>query len=257
MTKSTPQDDSEMKVIVGSVATLYVTDGTVNLSKGMQGKMLATGMAAAVEGMAGTVASSAMLAMYDGESVQHFGCHIGENMVIGTFENIGFCDDDEVKMIVTKLDEHAYFAHAVIRTSDDLLWMPFASSKGRLGVAMWIATMQLAIGLAGLAFLLFLQIFIKAFHSHWDLILFMGPIIFSVGGIIGFLTYKSSTYDAMYTESILQRIGFKAPWRVDLSPYSEARLGTGGSYQVYDLRKALHAYGSLNEPTPPQSGPAR
>jgi hypothetical protein len=255
--RTAQQDDTKMNVIVGRITTMYLTDGTVNLLKGMQGKMLATGMAAAVEGMAGSVASSAMLAMYDGESVQHFGCYIGEDMLIGTFENIGFGDGDEVKMIVTKLDEHAYFAHAVIRTSDDLLWMPFAISKGRLGVAMWIATMQLAIGLAGLAFLLFLQIFIKAFHSHWDLILFMGPIIFAVGGIIGFLTYKSSTCDALYMESILQRIGFKAPWRVNLSPYSEARLGTGGSYQVYDLRKALSAYGSLNETTRSQSAPTR
>lgn len=247
--KTTQSNEDEMTIIVGSVATMYVTDGTVNLLKGMQGKMLAAGMAGAVEGMAGTVANSAMLAMYDGESVQHFGCCIGEKMVIGTFENIGFVDGDQVTMIVSKLDEQAYFAHAVIRPKDALLWMPFSINKGRLGIAKWIATLLLAIGIVGLAFLLFLQLFITAFESHSDLILFMGPIIFAVGSIIGFLTYKSSTHDGLYAESILKKIGFKAPWRVNLSPYSQARLGTGASYQVYDLRKALRAYDSLRDPT--------
>jgi hypothetical protein len=248
MTKSTQQDDSEMKVIVGSVATLYVTDGTVNLLKGMQGKMLATGMAAAVEGMAGTVASSAMLAMYDGESVQHFGCYIGENMVIGTFENIGFCDGDEVKMIVTKLDDHAYFAHAVIRTKDALLWMPYCINKGRLGIASWITKMQLSIGVAGLLFLLCLRFFLGGFESNWNLLVTFTPYILGVGGLIGFLTYCSSTGEAIYAETILKRIGLKTPWRINLSPYSQARLGTGASYQVYDLRKVLKAYGTDNKP---------
>lgn len=246
--KTSQPNECEMIVIAGRIATMYITDGTVNLLKGMQGKMLATGMTAAVEGMAGSAANSAMLAMYDGESVQHFGCYIGEKMVIGTFENIGFGDGDQVTMIATKLDEQAYFAHAVIRPKDALLWMPFSINKGRLGIAKWIATFLLANGIAGLAFLLFLQFSIAAFDSHSELILFMGPVIFAVGSIIGFLTYKSSTLDGLYAESILRRIGFKAPWRINLSPYSQARLGTGASYQVYDLRKVFRAYGSLRKP---------
>lgn len=233
-----------MKVIAGSVATLYITDGTVNLLKGMQGKMLATGMAAAVEGMAGSVANSAMLAMYDGESVQHFGCYIGEKMVIGTFENIGFGDGDDVKMIVTEIDEKAYFAHAVIRTKDALLWMPFSINKGRLGIAKWIAKFLLGICIAGIAFLLFLQFFISGFKSHLDLLLTMAPVFFSISAIIGYLTYRSSIGDGLYAETILKRIGLKDPWRINLSPFSQARLGTGASYQVYDLRRVLRAYGS-------------
>lgn len=236
-----------MIVLFGSVATMHVADGTVNLLKGMRGKLLAAGMLGAAAEMAGSEASSTMLAMNDGEPVQHFGCYIGAKIVIGTFENIGFGDGDEVQMIVTRLDEQAYFAHAVIRTKDALLWMPFSINKGRLGIAKWIAAFLLANGIAGLAFLLFLQLFIAAFDSHSELILFMGPVIFAVGSIIGFLTYKSSTLDGLYAESILKRIGFKTPWRVNLSPYSQARLGTGGSYQVYDLRSALRAYDSLGE----------
>jgi hypothetical protein len=247
--RTTPQVDTEMNVIVGSVTTLHITDGTVNLLKGMQARMLAAGMAAAVEGMAGSLASSAMMSMYDGESVQHFGCYIGENMIIGTFENIGFCDGDEVKMIVTKLDEHAYFAHAVIRAKDALLWMPHCINKGRLGIAKWIAKIQLSISIAALLFMLFLQFFIETFESHLDLLLSMAPYFLVIGGIIGCLTYRSSIGDGLYAETILKRIGLRAPWRINLSPYSQARLGTGASYQVYDLRKVLRAYGSASEST--------
>lgn len=42
-----------MFVLNGNVTTLYVTDGAVNLLQGMQAKMLATGMGAAVQGMCG------------------------------------------------------------------------------------------------------------------------------------------------------------------------------------------------------------
>jgi hypothetical protein len=246
-TQNVKGNEGGMIVIVGSVSTMYITDGTVNLLKGMQGKMLATGMAAAVEGMAGSVANSAMLAMYDGESVQHFGCYIGEKMVIGTFENIGFGDGDEVQMIVTRLDEQAFFAHAVIRTKDALLWMPFSINKGRLGIASWIAKLLLGIGMAGIAFLLCLRFFMGGFESNFHLIRALGPYFLGVGGVIGYLTYRSSIDDGLYAETILKRIGFKSPWRINLSPYSQARLGTGASYQVYDLRKVFRAYGSLRK----------
>ena len=130
--------DDNMFLLRGKVETLYVTDGTVNLLKGMQGKMLASGMAAAIEGMYGSVANSAMIGMYDGEYVQHFGCYIGDQMVIGTFENIGFEEGDEIQIVATQLDEKAVFAHAVVRTRDGLLWMPYSMSKGRWQVARWI-----------------------------------------------------------------------------------------------------------------------
>ncbi|GEM_PF-2370224 len=256
-TPSTPQDkvadsrsDESMFVLSGTVATLYVTDGTVNLLKGMQGKMAATGMGAAIEGMSGSVANSAMMAMYDGEHVQHFGCYIGRQMVIGTFENVGFKEGDEVRIVATRLDDRVVFAHALVRPTDGLLWMPFSISKGRWEIAKWIAKLMLGIGLAGIAFFCLLQFFIAAFKSHLDLLLEMIPIMIAVGGLIGFLTYRSSMGDGLYAERIMKALGFRNPKVVNLSPFSQMRLGIGGSYQVYDLRRALKAYGSLSKSAP-------
>lgn len=252
-TKGT-RDEQHMFVLSGQVSTLYVTDGTVNLLKGMQSKMLATGMGAAVQGMAGSVANSAMIAMYDGEYVQHFGCYIGEQMVIGTFESIEFSDGDEIKVVATRLDDKVAFAHAVVRPSDGLLWMPHSINKGRWKVAEWIAKMLFGIAAGGLAFLCVLQIFIQAFESYVSLILVMGSGLLLTGGFIGGGAFWSSLDDAKYAERILKVLGFKNPKLVNLSPFSVASLQGDGSYQIYDLRKALKAYGSLSKAAPERTG---
>jgi hypothetical protein len=235
-----------MFVVTGKVETLYITNGSINLLKGMQGKMLAAGMGGVIEGMAGSVTNSAMFAMYDGESVQHFGCYIDGIMVIGTFEQVGFAEGDDVEMVVTRLDDKGLFAHAVIRRSDSLLWMPFSVSKGRMGIVRWLFNLMFGIQFVGLLFILCLQFFMGGFHNRpIELILFIVPIQAIVAGALGFGVYLSSTGDGIYAENIFRVLGFKSPWRVNISPYSQARLGTGGSYQVYNLYKALKAYDSI------------
>jgi len=250
------RSDDSMFVLSGTVATLYVTDGTVDLLEGMQGKMAATGMGAAVQGMSGSVANSAMIAMYDGEHVQHFGCYLCEQMVIGTFESIGFKEDDDVRAVVTRLDDKVVFAHAVVRLSDGLLWMPFSVNKGRWKVARWIS-------IACLWFLLFSLLVLSTFHlfSPWDdgyISLLATVIPTFVGGafVLGGGVFWSSLGDAKYAERVMKALGFRNPKIVNLSPFSQMRLGIGGSYQVYDLRKALKAYGSLSKQSPqPASKP--
>jgi hypothetical protein len=244
---TTARSSGEMFVISGRVATLYVTEGTVNLLQGMQGKMAATGMGAVIQGMSGTVANAAMISMYEGERVQHFGCYIGEQLVIGTFENIGFMEGEDVKVVASRLDERAVFAHAVVRPKDGWLWMPLSISKGRRKIAKWIATLMVGIGIAGMLFFCVLQLFISAFKSHTELMLQMTPVMLGLGAVIGGGAYWSSLGDARYAESIFKVLGFKNPKIVNISPFSEARLRKGASYMVYDLRAALRAYDSLSK----------
>jgi hypothetical protein len=246
---TTSADTDRMLVISGVVTTMYVTDGTLNLLEGMQKKMLATGLGSAVQGLSGGVANAAMIAMYEGENVQHFGCYIGEQMVIGTFENIGFKEDEEVKLIVTPLDANVVRAHAVLRPKDAMLWLPFSINKGRWGIAKWCLIACLGFTVVGVAFLSILYAFDPWTRSYFSMLMLILPGFIAMSIFGGGGAYYSSRHDAHYAERLFKILGFKDPWKVNIAPYSEARLGTGDSYQVYHLRKALAAYDSLPKPT--------
>lgn len=247
------RSDDNMFVVGGAVSTLYITDGTVNLLQGMQSKMAAAGLGSAMADMAGGVANAAMVAMYEGESVQHFGCYIGEQMVIGSFPGVGFKEGEEVKAVVTRLDERVVFAHAVVRTTDARLWMPHSVDKGRYAIAIWIAKLMGWISLAGwscqMVYFLFNPPKGGFFEEAW--IFAAGFVSLSLAAV--FFVTRSSP-EGPYAERIFKVLGFKKPKIVNLSPFCEQSLGIktyhqGGSIQIYDLRAALKAYGSLSKTT--------
>jgi len=248
------RSEDRMFALSGKVATLYVTDGTVNLLQGMQNKMAATGMAAAVQGMSGGVANAAMVAMYDGENVQHFGCYLGEQMVIGTFESIDFKEGEEIKAVVTQLDEKVAFAHAVVRPSDGLLWMPFSVSKGRWKIARWFFIACLWLWLFALLLFSVFHFFASWPGGYASMLLTLGPAIVGISLVIAGGACWSSLDDGKYAERIMKVLGFKKPSIVNLSPFSVARLRRGSSHQVYELRRALKAYGSVSKAEPERTG---
>jgi len=249
---NSPAVNSEgMFVVSGRVSTMYITEGKVNLLQGMRDKVGAAGLGAALQGMSGTVANAAMVAMYDGEDIQNFGFLIDDQLVIGTFEHVGFREGEEIKAVVTRLDKKALFAHAVVRPKDGLLWMPFAINKGRWEVAKWYAKLLGWVAFVGWLLVMTMQWTIPLGDKtliEVALIAALGMVAYC--GLLGFVGYRSGRDDAQYAENIMKVLGFKKPWRVNLSPFSEMRLriaGSGqGSYQVYDLRKALRAYDSLS-----------
>jgi hypothetical protein len=222
----------------------------------MQSHMAAAGLGSAMAGMAGGVANAAMVAMYSGEYVQHFGCYVGDQMVIGSFPEVGFKEAQEVKAVVTRLDEHVVFAHAVVRPSDAKLWMPHSVSKGRYAIALWIAKLMGWIALGGWIF----QMIFFVFHpprGGWlnEVLIYAGGMV-ATSALIGYLAYRSSP-EGRYAERILKTLGFKNPKIVNLSPYCERTLrqnadGSSGSIQVYDLRAALKAYGVPSKPRTPR-----
>jgi hypothetical protein len=234
--------DKQMFVCSGTVSTMYVTDGTVNLLEGMQNKMIATGLGSALAGMSGSVANASMVAMYEGENVQHFGCYIGDQMVIGTFPSVGFKEGEEVKAVVSKLDDKVFFAHAVMRALDTKLWMPHSISKGRYAIAIWMAKILSILNIIGLIIFSPLAYF---YPVHGTFASTLAINFLGAGGfflIISICVYLSSP-EGPYAERIFKVLGFKSPKFVNLSPYCERSLGMdyhqGGSLQVYDLRKAL------------------
>jgi hypothetical protein len=243
--------DPPMQVISGKVSTMYITDGTVNLLEGLQNKMIATGLGNAVAGMAGGVANAAMVAMYEGEYVQHFGCYIGEKMVIGTFPSVGFKEGEEVKAVVTRLDDKVSFAHAVVRMPDAKLWMPHSISKGRYAIAMWLAKLLGWISLIGWLFTTTIFYFEGPKGSLLENTFTLAGGFIGIS-IIGIFFITRSSPEGPYAERIFKVLGFKRPKSVNLAPYCERSLGMnyhqGGSLQVYDLRKALEGHNSLAKP---------
>jgi len=142
------------------------------------------------------------------------------------------------------------FAHAVVRPSDGLLWMPYSVSKGRWKVARWIS-------IACLWLALFVVLLFGVFHlvrpvkdGYLSFLIEYLPYQLVGSLLLGGGVFWSSLDDAKYAERILKVLGFKNPKIVNLSPFSEARLHKGASYMVYDLRAALRAYGSLSKAKP-------
>jgi hypothetical protein len=238
--------DDRMFLLSGKVEMLYVTDGTINLLRGMQNKMAAAGINAALQGMSGSVANAAMVAMHDGESVRHFGCYLGEQLVIGTFESVGFEEGEVVNAVVTRLDDNVVFAHAVVRPSDGLLWMPFSISKGRWKIARWFFLACVWLWLFALLLFSMFYLFASWPGGYMSMLSTLGPAIVGVSLAIAGGACWSSLDDGKYAEQIMKILGFKHPSNVNLSPFSLARLRRGDSHQIYDLRKALMACGSLS-----------
>lgn len=137
------------EILEGPLTDLHWARGTVNLltqlQKHAKAKNTAIGAAAAATDLYGTVASSAMLVMYDGEDVENFTCRIGGNIVCGQFSGADHLKNgDHVKAVVTR-QGNVYLAHAILRPADEVLWLPVGCSlgsnadlRGNLRIAKWL-----------------------------------------------------------------------------------------------------------------------
>lgn len=229
--------------IEGVISMLEVAEGKQNLLAGIQNRTAAAGAVAALTDQFGTAANAAMVALYDGEDVKHFGAVVNDQLIVGTFRRMDFKEGDIIKAIVTP-QSTAYFAHAVIRQSDQRLWLPLNVMQGRA------AALRNSFGLVGLLmlavavfFLLFTAIFSKDFLLVASLFLVGGVVIMTA--TLGSLLYKSSRNEAIYAEGLFNVLGFKKPRQVSIFSYvvkdyadslNGHKLDNG-----YDLVKALEA----------------
>jgi hypothetical protein len=250
--------DSPMQVIGGKIHLLTKAEGRLNLLAGIQQKAGLAGAALALGGQAGLAANAVSLALYDGEDVEHCGFALGEQAVVGTFENTFFEDGDDVKVVASRLESGVMFAHAVVRVSDGALWMPYNIDRGR--VAMMKSTAKMG-GVGVVAGCIVLSLM---FYFQGGVTVMLGLLPGLLATLVGMTTfvgawvYHDSRHQALYAEQIFKVLGFKNPKIVSLSPFSltkESGYRMNRGHYVFRLRKALAAYGSLSKAPAAKASP--
>jgi hypothetical protein len=232
--------DYQFHSIEGKVSLLEVVEGKENLLTGMQNKAAIAGAGAALAGQAGIAANAAMLALYDGEDVKHFGCLVGDQLVIGTFNYISFADGDAVRVIVTK-ENNTNSAHAVVRLADQRVWLPNTLSQGRN------EALKNSLGVVGIfAVVVFIFVVVVAFIQSLPasaVFTYLLPAQLFLWLLLSLGLYKSSRPDALYAEQIFEELGFKNPKNVSLVPFIEKDRDSppykGKFANGYNLKNAL------------------
>ncbi len=240
-------------LIRGIVNQLHLTESNHNALDAIQKKLLPIGTAIPTGTSEEKFESRmALVSMSDGEYFQSFGCYVGSQLVAGSLGRISFKNGDDVTVVANRLDEVTMQAHAVVRKSDGLLWLPMDIKNGRLKVAQ----MTLTLGLILLIFyaVIFFVIFLlmlginlvstdgqfKSQELWITALIFLASHPFMLG-----IIYWAYSAPAYYAESLFKILGFKQPWRVNIEPFYESGRNANNSDQGYNLYKALAVYDSL------------
>lgn len=101
-----------------------------NIENNIAEKILAGGVAATINGMPGTLATSAMLSFYDGEDMHNFAGLVNGEVVCGVFDDADkIRDGDVVKLVVARRGDVLH-VHSLLRIEDSLLLMPLNAYCG-------------------------------------------------------------------------------------------------------------------------------
>lgn len=242
-------------IVEGVLTELYVSATTVNLLKEIEtnlaAKNLAGGLAAAINGMHGAFASSAMLSLYDGEDMFSFAALINGKVVCGVFDKANkLKNGDVVKLVVSQRGEVLH-VHSLLRTSDALLLMPLNVYCGER--AFFKGCMKVAWRFSLFAWLvMFAGFFYSVNISMDDLIkpLIAGSIMLLLPVLILFpfeyWTYKSMRYYSLYASAIFTAYGFPRPDDLDIRSgmtlYKDAAYGYGAINCEIALQKHRSKY---------------
>ena len=213
-------NEEKLEVIDGTITDFYWDRGTVNLLEQIQqkskAKNVAIGVAAAATDMYGIVASSAALAMYEGEDVENFVCRIDNSIVCGQFSGANHLKNgDTVKAVVTQQGD-VFFTHAILRHADEVLWLPVGSYmgsnadlRGNMRMARWGCSLVYMV-------LLILGYFMSTSKPiPTDIILIMIAIPPLLAFPVGFWVHNDMLPMAIRAERIFKALGF--PYREDLN----------------------------------------
>jgi hypothetical protein len=137
----------------GTIDAMRTSAGVENLIKYMQNGAFWSGVAVGLAAEPGVMATSASLALCDGEEVEHMALLINGTLAIGTFHWLGdLVIGDQVTLVVSEIDAGPLFVHAILRKRDKLLWTPLSVFHTRRGWMFHGVKLGLA-GLAGVAIL--------------------------------------------------------------------------------------------------------
>ncbi len=242
--------DEILFTVEGILTELHISATTINLlkdiEKNMMEKNLAGGVAAAVNGMYGALANSAMLSLYDGEDVYNFAGLVNGKVVCGVFDNANkLKDGDVVKLVVTERREILH-VHSLLRISDSLLLMPLNTYCGEraffrscMKVA-WRFTLFIWIVMFGGFFYsvdISMDDLVKPLIACSIMLLLPLLIIFP----FEYWTYKSMRYYSSYASAIFTAYGFPKPDDLDMrggiTMYKDQSRGYGGVNCDLALRK--------------------
>ena len=232
----------ELFLIEGPVSALQIGASTLNLLTPNQNLSNATaGVAGALTDQFGTAANAAMVANYGGEDVDTFACYVGDHLIQGTFSRVFFSEGDFVKTVVAKQENQteALYAHAVLRPSDGLLWMPYNTGRGvwaefRYNMK-WVFWLGLVTGIGLYAFDLIAG---KSTSQRSAFFLLFGlPLFMFFMGLWGF---KDSLPEGRLSTAVFRTLGFSNPKSLNLKGSSiVGRDGYIHEHSVFRYREIV------------------
>jgi hypothetical protein len=182
-------ESTNLFTIDGMIQELHFAPGIVNLIENIQQAGFFTGMVAGLAEQPGLLANSASLATYDGEDVEHVALMLNDKLAIGTFEwardlKVG----DDVKLVVSKMEEGSVFIHAILRKNDHLLWTPLSVHHTRRG---WVVHgIKLAVSIVVFIWIVFGSFYLidgKSVENSQDWLM----LVFSPIALITFVVFMS------------------------------------------------------------------
>lgn len=235
-------------ILEGKISNFHVAATTVNLlgeiEKNLEGKILAGSIAAAINGMHGALATSAMLSLYDGEDLYNFAGLVNGKVVCGVFEEADkIKDGDHVKLVVTQRDDVLH-VHSLLRIADSLLLMPlntFCGERAFFWSCMRFArNMSIAVWLIiSVGFFLFIDVSLEKKENlitAFGLILFLPPLFCFP---FEYWTYRSMLGYSTYAEKIFTAYGFARPDVFDAQGGITRFEDRGNSFFAISLELAM------------------
>ena len=215
------QEEGAMFTVEGKIHALRVAPSIVNLIKNIQNGFYLTGITPGVAGEAGVLANTAGFNMYDGEDVEHVALLINGRLAIGMFEWLRDLKvNDDVKLVVSKIDDGPLFVHAILRKNDQLLWTPFSIDHTRRG---WMLhSLKLGVLRLFITFLILGSFY--AFDSAsrpsagWLLFIVLSTIVLI--GFVGLMSTLGVMHLGEYAEDIFRALGVPKFERFRIKPYS-------------------------------------
>lgn len=216
---------SEILIIEGHIQALRIANGTVNLVKDIQKGAWFTGLAAGLAGQVGVLASSASLALYEGDDVEHIALLINDKLAIGTFEWLEDIKvDDEVQLVVSEIVNGPLFIHAILRKTDQLLWMPFSVARTRFSWSMHGVKLS-ALGVAGTWFMFGMYFIFRSdpFPAQQDLIV-STTLLVLIMAFVGFMSTSGMMPLGQQAEDIYLALGVPKHEKFKITPFSLMNL---------------------------------
>lgn len=211
-------------ILEGEITEIQTAATTINLlrkiEKNIEEKNLAGGVAAAINGMPGTLATSAMLSFYDGEDMHNFVGLVNGEVVCGVFDDADkIRDGDVVKLVVTRRGDVLH-VHSLLRIEDSLLLMPLNAYCGERaflwGCMRFARNMTLFVWIVLFSgFFLLIDVSMEKKENlitAFGAILLMPPLFCFP---FEYWTYKSMRGYSVYAEKIFLAYGFQKPGLFD------------------------------------------